>query len=133
MRGLQIRVLNISQAAAEDRMDGALAALESLEQDLDAAARQGLLSLARYRGIEAAVAAVRKEISGQLAAVSAAAAEPPTTAAPATPAAPPDVEPVAPPAPVIAQVPAPVPAEEGPDSPDAAKESKGKGKTPGKP
>src|SRR5215207_2186044 len=71
LRGLQIRVLNISQAAAENRMDGALAALEALEKDLNDAAGQGLISLSRYRGIAAAVEDVRADIT-QLAAVSAA-------------------------------------------------------------
>lgn len=132
LRGLQVRVLNISQAAAENRMDGALAALEALEKDLNDAAGQGLISLSRYRGIEAAVEDVRADINGQLAAASApapvvpapAASEPTTPADPAEPA--PQTQPEQP-----ALAPAPAPVQPQPVVPGPAKESKGKGK--GKP
>ncbi|MCU1566156.1 MAG: hypothetical protein JWQ56_1093 [Pseudarthrobacter sp.] len=133
LRGLQIRVMNISQAAAENRMDGALAALEALEKDLNDAAGQGLISLSRYRGIDSAVEAVRADITRQLAAASAAAAETPaatpsdtsTAQAAVQPQQAPQVEPVQP-----AVVPAPVPApvQQQPVLPGAAKEVKGKGK-----
>lgn len=46
LRGLQIRVLAITQAAAEHRIDGALDALAALESDLDEAAGSGLISAA---------------------------------------------------------------------------------------
>jgi hypothetical protein len=150
LRGLQVRVLNISQAAAENRMDGALAALDALEKDLDAAAGQGLISLSRYRGIEAAVEDVRADVSRELAAVTAAAAEVPaattseastsgastldtsTAAVPADPPAEPQQAPqVAPEQPAIVPVPAPAPIQQEPVLPDPAKEAKGKGK--GKP
>jgi hypothetical protein len=138
LRGLQIRVLNISQAAAENRMDGALAALEALEKDLDDAASQGLISLSRYRGIEAAVADVRADIT-QIAAVSAAgvpaatASDGSTPDAPAQSQEPPPAEraqPAVVPAPSAVQ---PEPALPGPVSPDPANEAKGKAKGKGKP
>lgn len=113
-------------------MDGALAALEALEKDLNDAAGQGLISLSRYRGIEAAVEDVRADINGQLAAASASApvvpapalSEPTTPAEPAEPA--PQTQPEQP-----ALVPAPAPVQPQPVVPGPAKESKGKGK--GKP
>lgn len=67
LRGFQIRVLSISQAAAENRMDGALAALLALESDLDAAAREGRISASRLRGIEKALEAVRTDLDARLA------------------------------------------------------------------
>lgn len=67
LRGFQIRVLSISQAAADNRMDGALAALHALESDLDAAAREGRISAARLRGIEKALEAVRSDMEARLA------------------------------------------------------------------
>lgn len=139
LRGLQIRVLTISQAASENRMDGALAALEALEKDLDDAASQGLISVSRYRGIEAALESVRTEISGQMAAVSAAAAAAPAAATAESSAAPePAQQPVqaASQPPVIVPAPAPEPAsvqEEERSLPEPAKEAKGKGKGQGKP
>ncbi|MGF9647021.1 hypothetical protein AAIH32_03555 [Pseudarthrobacter oxydans] len=138
LRGLQIRVLTISQAAAENRMDGALAALEALEKDLNDAASQGLISVSRYRGIEAALDSVRGEITGQIAAVSAAAAEAPTAGTASSSAAPEPVQQpaqVVPQPPLIVQAPAPevVPVQEEPELPEPAKEAKGKGKGPGKP
>ena len=142
LRGLQIRVLTISQAASENRMDGALAALEALEKDLNDAAGQGLISVSRYRGIEAALDSVRAEITGQIAAVSAAAAEAPTagtadsSAAPEPAQQPAQVVPqVVPQPPLIVQAPAPevAPVQEEPQLPEPAKEAKGKGKGPGKP
>ncbi|MCQ6270748.1 hypothetical protein M8J71_09675 [Pseudarthrobacter sp. R1] len=138
LRGLQIRVLTISQAAAENRMDGALAALEALEKDLNDAASQGLISVSRYRGIEAALDSVRGEITGQIAAVSAAAAEAPTAGTASSSSAPEPVQQpaqVVPQPPLIVQAPAPevVPVQEEPELPEPAKEAKGKGKGPGKP
>lgn len=138
LRGFQIRVLSISQAAAENRMDGALAALQALEKDLDEAAAAGRLSAARYRGIETAISAVRSDIATQVAAASAAA--PPATAplAPAEPPAladsgqdgPPPEEPAVP---AIAPAPAPAPQLPGSQGRDAAKEAKGKDKGQGRP
>ncbi|MFC9772683.1 MULTISPECIES: hypothetical protein [unclassified Pseudarthrobacter] len=66
LRGFQIRVLSISQAAAENRLEGALAALQGLEDDLDRAALDGRITAPRLRGIESALGAVRADISGQL-------------------------------------------------------------------
>lgn len=138
LRGFQIRVLSISQAASENRMDGALAALQALEKDLGEAAAAGRVSAARYRGIENALSAVRADIATQVAAASAAA--PPATepdagsVAPALAGTAQDVptpaEPVVP-----AVAPAPAPAAEAPGSQgaDTAKEAKGKGKGHGKP
>jgi hypothetical protein len=135
LRGLQIRVLNISQAAAENRMDGALAALEALEKDLNDAAGQGLISLSRYRGIDAAVEAVRADITGQVAAAAAAATAAEAPAATASDTSPSEeaVQPqqapqVEPQQPAIIPVPAPAPVQQQPVLPDAAKEAKGKGK-----
>ena len=134
LRGLQIRVLNISQAAAENRMDGALAALEALEKDLNDAAGQGLISLSRYRGIDAAVEAVRADINGQLAATAAAtAAEAPAATASVTSPSEEAVQPqqapqTEPQQPAIIPVPAPAPVQQQPVLPDPAKEAKGKGK-----
>lgn len=135
LRGFQIRVLNVSQAAAENRLDGALDALEALERDLDLAAGEGLISAARYRGIEAALEAVRADISSHITAQSAAAVEAKTASAAEVPA----VQSAAPepqypqPAPEVAVAPAPEPAPEEPELPAAAKEAKGKGKGAGKP
>jgi hypothetical protein len=138
LRGLQIRVLNLSQAAAENRMDGALAALEALEKDLNDAAGKGLISLSRYQGIEAAVEDVRADIT-QLAAVSAAgvpaatASDTSTPEGPAQPQEPPPAESDQPA--VVPATPAvqPEPVLPGPESPDPATEAKGKGKGKGKP
>ncbi|WP_411376291.1 hypothetical protein ACLH0K_08235 [Arthrobacter sp. MPF02] len=137
LRGFQIRVLSISQAAAENRMDGALAALQALEADLDSAARDGRISAPRLRGIESALASVRADITGHLNTQAALAG---TTAVPApaeTVAAEtvPQPETVQPEQQVAGGgvevvVPPPVPAqqEQGAGVPDAAKENKGKGK-----
>ena len=136
LRGFQIRVLSISQAASENRMDGALAALQALEKDLGEAASAGRISAARYRGIEDALSAVRADIATQVAAASTAppAVAEDTAAAPALadtaqdgPAA---AEPVVP-----AVAPAPAPAKDAPGSQrsDTAKEAKGKAKGQGKP
>lgn len=142
LRGLQIRVLTISQAASENRMDGALAALEALEKDLNDAASQGLISLSRYRGIEAALDSVRGEITGQIAAVAVAAAEAPTAGTAGSSSAPGPVQQpvqvapqVVPQPPTINQPPAPEVASvrEEPALPEPAKEAKDKGKGPGKP
>lgn len=133
LRGLQVRVLTISQAAAENRMDGALASLEALEKDLNDAAGQGLISLSRYRGIEAAVESVRADITRQIKPVSAAvaptggSADSPATPEPAQVSQPVQVEPQ-PPAIVPAPVPAPVAV---PVLPEPAKEAKGNGNDKG--
>ncbi|ACL39762.1 hypothetical protein Achl_1783 [Pseudarthrobacter chlorophenolicus A6] len=66
LRGFQIRVLSISQAAAENRLESALSALQGLEDDLDRAARDGRITAPRLRGIESALGAVRADITGQL-------------------------------------------------------------------
>jgi hypothetical protein len=138
LRGLQVRVLTISQAAAENRLDGALAALDALEKDLNDAAGQGQISLSRYRGIEAAVESVRADITGRIAAVSAAVAPTPgtadTSAAPEPAQAQQPVQ-VEPRQPVVVQAPAPAPApvQAEPVLPKPAKEAKGKGKGQGKP
>lgn len=68
LRGFQIRVLGISQAAAENRMDGALAAIQALEKDLGEAASSGQLSADRYNAIESALATVRADITAHVAA-----------------------------------------------------------------
>ncbi|HKU01958.1 MAG TPA: hypothetical protein VJQ80_04030 [Arthrobacter sp.] len=135
LRGFQIRVLSISQAASENRMDGALAALQALEKDLGEAASAGRISADRYRGIEDALSAVRADIATQVAA----AATAPTALAEDTSVdpAPADgaqvaaaVEPVVP-----AAAPAPAPAKDAPGAQrsDTAKEAKGKAKGQGKP
>ena len=67
LRGFQIRVLNISQAASEDRLPGALAALQALEADVQAAFIEGRLSASRHHGIDAALDAVRADVNGLLA------------------------------------------------------------------
>ena len=140
LRGFQIRVLSISQAAAENRMDGALAALQALEKDLGDAAAHGRLSAARYRGIETALSAVRADLTRQVAA--AAPAAPPAesqagtastaladTATQQAPASTP-VDPVGP---AAAPAPAPDVKAPGAQGQDTAKEAKAKGKGPGKP
>lgn len=137
LQGFQIRVLNVTQAAAENRLDGALAALDALEKDLDAAAGGGVISVSRYRGIEAALSAVRADITrtveaqasaAAVATAAAAAAETPTADAAAT-----QPQPVQPQPETPAVVPAPEPVSQGPVLPDAAKDAKGKGKGAGKP
>lgn len=139
LRGFQIRVLSISQAAAENRLDGAMTALQGLEQDLDSAARDGRISAPRLRGIEAALDTVRTDITGQLesrAAASGTAAATGTAptadipAAPQTGAAAPEPQVVQP----AADSPAPVPAvEQQPELPAAATEPQGKAKGRNKP
>jgi hypothetical protein len=152
LRGFQIRVLSISQAAAEDRVDGALAALQALEKDLGDAAAGGRLSAARYRSIANALSAVRADLATQVAAASAAAS--PGTAPDAVTPAPvlagtgQEPAPVEPAVPAVAPAPAPAsgdaasedaapqdsaPAAPAQERPDAAKEAKGKGKGQGKP
>lgn len=137
LRGFQIRVLSISQAAAENRMDGALAALQALESDLDAAARDGRISAPRLRSIETALETVRADIAGHLASQSSlagAAAAPGTqdtvpSEAPNTQSQP--VQQI-PEEPVTAPLPGSGHGEPPAAVPDAAKEGKGKGKGPGK-
>lgn len=137
LQGFQIRVLNVSQAAAENRLDGALAALDALEKDLEAAAGGGLVSASRYRGIEVALSAVRADITRHIEEQSAAAAAAKAAATAAeTPAADPAATPTQP---VVIQPETPAaapvqePAPQGPELPDAAKDPKGKGKGAGKP
>jgi hypothetical protein len=138
LRGFQIRVLSISQAAAENRMDGALAALQALEKDLDAAAREGRISAPRLLGIETALEAVRTEIAGQLAAPAPASGTAglagPPVAAPADPIVP-QAQPIQPVSGEQAVAPQPVPVPAGQEAalPEAAKDAKGKGKGQGKP
>jgi hypothetical protein len=151
LRGFQIRVLNVSQAAAENRLDGALDALEALERDLDRAAGEGLISAARYRGIDTALEAVRADVTRSLTAQASAAAEAQAAVSAAqaatvnvtAPEPVPAPQPVQLPAEAPAVAPAPEPgpaAQEQPEPaaqekelPDAAKEAKGKGKGAGKP
>jgi hypothetical protein len=151
LRGFQIRVLNVSQAAAENRLDGALDALEALERDLDRAAGEGLISAARYRGIDTALEAVRADVTRSLTAQASAAAEAQAAVSAAqaatvnvtAPEPVPAPQPVQLPAEAPAVAPAPEPepaAQEEPEPatqekelPDAAKEAKGKGKGAGKP
>lgn len=134
LRGLQIRVLAITQAAAENRIDSALDALAALERDLDEAAGSGLISAARFKGIDAALDAVRADLVRE--ADAGAAAE----------AAVPAVSPIPAPAPTtVSPVPAPVPAQPGavqepapasdarPGPPADVQEPKGKAKGAGKP
>ncbi|WP_303695336.1 hypothetical protein [Arthrobacter sp. DNA4] len=138
LRGFQIRVLSISQAASENRMDGALAALQALEKDLGEAAAAGRVSAARYRGIEDALSAVRADIATEVAAASAPAAPAPDGAAPAPAPALADTagtgpSPVAPVVEAVAPAPAPAPEAPGSQRSDTAKEAKGKGRSQGKP
>ena len=135
LRGFQVRVLGISQAAAENRMDSALAALQALENDLGKAAADGRLSAERYNGIESALASVRADITAQVAAVAPPEASGADAAAADLSGAPVDTGPVPAEPAVAAVAPEPVPA---PDAPGAgrsntAKEAKGKGKGQGKP
>lgn len=144
LRGFQIRVLSISQAAAENRMDGALAALQALEKDLGDAAAAGRLSAARYRGIETALSAVRSDIATKVAAAAAPSAPEPVAAAPArsnsaqladTGQSGPVPVPVEPAVPAVAPAPAPaadVPSDQRSDTAKEAKD-KNKGKGQGKP
>ncbi|MEW1804835.1 hypothetical protein [Pseudarthrobacter sp. NPDC080039] len=141
LRGFQIRVLSISQAAAENRMDGALAALQALERDLGDAAAAGRLSAARYRGIETALSAVRADLTRQVAAAAPAApaaaevqaGTPPTALADTATQNNPAPAPVEPVVPGAVPPPAPDVQAPGPQGQDTAKEAKGKGKGPGKP
>ncbi|UKA68625.1 hypothetical protein LFT44_09675 [Arthrobacter sp. FW306-05-C] len=144
LRGFQIRVLSISQAAAENRMDGALAALQALEKDLGDAAAAGRLSAARYRGIETALSAVKSDLATKVAAAAAPPAPEPGAAAPApsdsTPLADTDQSgpvpaPVEPAVPAVAPAPEPAADVPGDQRSDTAKEAKdkNKGKGQGKP
>ena len=144
LRGFQIRVLSISQAAAENRMDGALAALQALEKDLGDAAAAGQLSAARYRGIETALSAVKSDIATKVAAAAAPASPQPGAAAPAgndtaqladTAQSEPVPAPVEPAMPAVAPAPAPAADAPGDQRSDTAREAKdkNKGKGQGKP
>lgn len=140
LRGFQIRVLSISQAAAENRMDGALAALQALEKDLGDAAAAGRLSAARYRGIETALSAVRADLTRQVAAAAPAAPPAENQAGTASTALAdtatqqgPASTPVDPVVPAAAPAPAPDVKAPGAQGQDTAKEAKAKGKGPGKP
>ncbi len=74
-RPLQERVLSVSQAAAGNDHAAAKAALETLENDVAAAAADGRLSEDRRRTIMTAVAAVRADLMTAMAAEEAAAAQ----------------------------------------------------------
>ncbi|MFE8885547.1 hypothetical protein ACFYLX_06845 [Pseudarthrobacter enclensis] len=139
LRGLQIRVLSISQAAAENRLDGALAALQALQDDLDGAARDGRISAPKARGIESALAAVRADITDRLesqaAAAGTAAGTAPVAATTDTPAAQapapaPDAPagPAQPAAPATGSDPAPASGAGQPGVPGPAKAPPGKAK-----
>ena len=144
LRGFQVRVLSISQAAAENRMDGALAALQALEKDVGDAAAAGRLSAARYRGIETALSAVKSDIATKVGSAAAPPAAEPSAAAPAgsdtnqladtaqSESVPAPVEPAVP---AVAPAPAPAAAVPGDQRSDTAKEArdKNKGKGQGKP
>lgn len=133
LRGLRIRVLAITQAAAEDRIDGALDALAALERDLDEAAGSGLISAARFKGIDAALEAVRADLMRESDAGAAAAKT--SVAAPSPTATPTPTISSPPPAPIPAQpgvVQAPEPAAK-PGPPADVQEPKGKAKGAGKP
>jgi hypothetical protein len=133
LRGFQIRVLSISQAAAENRMDGALAALQALEKDLGEATADGRLSAERYNGIESALTTVRADIAAQVAAVA------PPEASGGGPAglsevqADPGPVPAEPAVAAVAPEPAPAADAPGPARPNSPKEAKGKAKGQGKP
>ncbi|PNI07174.1 hypothetical protein CXX84_17580 [Arthrobacter sp. AFG7.2] len=149
LRGFQIRVLNVSQAAAENRLDGALDALEALARDLDLAAGEGLISAARYRGISSALEAVRSDVGRGLTAQAAAAADEKAAVSvmetPAVNVTAPEPAPAPQQVQLQPQVPAaaaPVPeapvlepesAPQEKELPAAAQEAKSKGKGPGKP
>ncbi|WP_285245994.1 hypothetical protein [Pseudarthrobacter sp. efr-133-R2A-89] len=135
LRGFQVRVLGISQAAAENRMDGALSAIAALEKDLGEAAADGRLSPERYNGIESALASVRADIAAHVAAVAPAEAPQADPAGGGLSGAPGDTV-SAPAEPAVAAVaPEPVPAADPPGAgrSNTAKEAKGKAKGPGKP
>ena len=129
LRGFQIRVLSISQAAAENRLEGALAALQGLEDDLDRAALDGRITAPRLRGIESALGEVRADITGQLesraavAGTAAAAGTAPTAEA----AQPADGTPTAGSAGTVAvpEAPAPAPAPAAPDPAPAVQQQPG--------
>lgn len=134
LRGLQIRVLAITQAAAENRVESALDALAALERDLDQAAASGLVSAAQFKGIDAALETVRVDLL-QAADAGAAAAKAAVIAAAPIPTATPTASPTPAPAPVPIQSSpeeesAPVPAKPGP--PADVQEPKGKAKGAGK-
>jgi hypothetical protein len=136
LRGFQIRVLSISQAAAENRMDGALAALQALEKDLGEATADGRLSAERYNGIESALTTVRADIAAQVAAAPPPEASGGGTAGLSEVQADPGPVPPVPPEPAVAAVaPQPSPAADapGPARPNSPKEAKGKAKGQGKP
>lgn len=136
LRGFQIRVLSISQAAADNRMDGALAALHALESDLDAAARDGRISASRLRGIEKALDAVRSDLDTRLASAVEAVEPAPAADVAATSTAgggqaqTVPLEPV-PAAPVA--VPPPAPADTGGQHEDPPAGAQGNGKGKGRP
>lgn len=135
LRGFQVRVLSISQAVAENRTDGALAALQGLEKDLNDAAATGRLSAARYRGIASALEAVRADLATQVAAA-APVAEAGAPAPAQADTSPPEPQPQEAAIPAVAPAPAQAPAESsdpGSSLPGKAREDKGKGRGQGKP
>ena len=135
LRGFQVRVLGISQAAAENRMDGALSALEALEKDLGEAAADGRLSPERYNGIHSALASVRADIAAKVAAVAPPEAPQAAPAGGELSAAPGEAGSVPAEPAVAAVAPEPAPAADPPGAgrSNAAKEAKGKAKGQGKP
>ncbi|MFF1881854.1 hypothetical protein ACFVVC_10350 [Pseudarthrobacter sp. NPDC058196] len=135
LRGFQIRVLGISQAAAEDRMDGALSALQALEKDLGDAAADGRLSPERYNGIESALASVRADIAEHVAAAAAPEAPGADPAGVELSGAPSDTGSVPAEPAVATAAPEPAPAADAPGAGRSAtaKEAKGKAKGQGKP
>ena len=141
LRGFQVRVLSISQAVAEDRTDGALAAVQALEKDLNDAAATGRLSAARYRGIETALAAVKADLATRVAAAAPPAAPVAEAGAPAPAATSPEPRTQEAAVPAAAQDPAPAPADSpvsgpsgsSPELPDKARDAKGKDKGQGRP
>ncbi|MBE4717192.1 hypothetical protein DAD99_03230 [Pseudarthrobacter sp. AB1] len=74
-RQLQERVLRVSQAAAANDLSGGLAALESLEADLESAVGSGKVTEERRRSITTAAAAVRADLTAAKAEADAAAAK----------------------------------------------------------
>lgn len=135
LRGFQVRVLGISQAVAENRMDGALSALAALEKDLGGAAADGRLSPERYNGIESALASVRADIAAHVAAVAPAEAPQADPAGGGLSGAPADTGNVSAEPAVAAVAPDPAPAADPPGAgrSNTAKEAKGKAKGQGKP
>ncbi|MFE4544667.1 mucin-associated surface protein [Arthrobacter sp. NPDC056727] len=122
---LQQRVLDVTRSAAGSNPTAALASLDRLSTELDAAAATGQVSFKRHQSIMAAINSVRADLtaaqSAKTAAAKAAAAKAAAKAKPSPTAAP------------VAAVPAPAPANggqrdnSGKGSPEVNKD-KGRGK-----